>query len=180
MLLVIQELSMFVFECLLCSGGINKHYFDVKQHNIKVFLSQVILTHLLPMQPFLYPSKTSENLTVFCFQGVEEECIGNEWVKCSFTPPVFSWILLFLILLSKRISSKYLPVQRQQQKHYKKVRNTFKVNNKDDRMASINFEHISYLFLMLLLLNLSMYLFARLEQEIMTDSWKQLHFMHIE
>ena len=53
----------------------------------------------------------------------------------------------------------------------------FKVNNKDDRTASINFEHISYLFLMLLLLNLSMYLFARLEQEIMTDSWKQLHFI---
>ena len=32
--------------------------------------------------PFLYPLKTSENLTVFwCFRGVEKGCIGNEWVK---------------------------------------------------------------------------------------------------
>ena len=32
--------------------------------------------------PFLYPLKTSENLTVFwCFQGVEKGCIGNEWVN---------------------------------------------------------------------------------------------------
>ena len=32
--------------------------------------------------PFLYPLKTSENLTAFwCFQGIEKGCIGNEWVK---------------------------------------------------------------------------------------------------
>ena len=31
--------------------------------------------------PFLYPMKTSENLIVFCFQGLENGCIGNEWVK---------------------------------------------------------------------------------------------------
>ena len=31
---------------------------------------------------FLYPLKTSENLTVFwCFQGVEKGCIGNSWVN---------------------------------------------------------------------------------------------------
>ena len=48
----------------------------------------------------------------------------------------------------------------------------FKVNNKDDRTTSINFEHISYLFLELLLLNLNMQLFAG-----MIDSWKQLHFI---
>ena len=30
------------------------------------------------MHPFLYPLKTSDNLTVFCFQGVEN---GNKWVK---------------------------------------------------------------------------------------------------
>ena len=33
--------------------------------------------------PFLYPLKTSENLTVFsCFQGVEKEYIRNEWFNC--------------------------------------------------------------------------------------------------
>ena len=31
--------------------------------------------------PFLYPVKTSENLTVFIFQGVEKGCIGNKWVE---------------------------------------------------------------------------------------------------
>ena len=36
----------------------------------------------VPNAPFLYPLKTSENLTVFlCFQGVEKGCIENEWVK---------------------------------------------------------------------------------------------------
>ena len=32
--------------------------------------------------PFLYPLKTSENLTVFwCFLGVEKGCIGKTWVN---------------------------------------------------------------------------------------------------
>ena len=36
----------------------------------------------VPNAPFLYPLKTSENLTVFsCFQGIEKGCIGNDWVK---------------------------------------------------------------------------------------------------
>ena len=36
----------------------------------------------VPSAPFLYPLKTSENLTVFwCFQEVEKGRIGNEWVK---------------------------------------------------------------------------------------------------
>ena len=35
----------------------------------------------VPNAPFLYPLKTSENLTVFCFQGVEKGCIRNEWVN---------------------------------------------------------------------------------------------------
>ena len=34
---------------------------------------------IFPNAPFIYPLKTSENLTVlWCFQGVEKECIGNE------------------------------------------------------------------------------------------------------
>ena len=41
---------------------------------------------LVPNAPFLYPLKTSENLTVFgFFQGVEKGCIGNKWVNTSIT-----------------------------------------------------------------------------------------------
>ena len=36
----------------------------------------------VPNAPFLYPPKTSENGKIFwCFQGVEKECIGNEWAN---------------------------------------------------------------------------------------------------
>ena len=36
----------------------------------------------VPNAPFLYPLKTSENLTAFWFfHGVEDGCTGNEWVK---------------------------------------------------------------------------------------------------
>ena len=36
----------------------------------------------IPNAPFPYPLKTSENRKIFlCFQGVEEGCIGNEWVN---------------------------------------------------------------------------------------------------
>ena len=40
-----------------------------------------LLSHSFPMHPsFLYPLKTSKNLTVFwCFQGLEKGCIGNKW-----------------------------------------------------------------------------------------------------
>ena len=35
----------------------------------------------VPNAPFLYPLKTSENLTVFrCFQELEKGYIWNEWV----------------------------------------------------------------------------------------------------
>ena len=42
-----------------------------------------LLPHSFPMHPsFLYPLKTSKNLTVFwCFQGFEKGCIGNKWVN---------------------------------------------------------------------------------------------------
>ena len=33
------------------------------------------------MYPSSTPLKTSENLPVFCFQGVEEGCFGNKWVN---------------------------------------------------------------------------------------------------
>ena len=39
----------------------------------------------VPKTPFLYPLETSENRKIFwCFQGVEKESIGSEWVKWLF------------------------------------------------------------------------------------------------
>ena len=35
----------------------------------------------VPNAPFLYFLKTSENLTVYCFQRVEKGCTGKEWVN---------------------------------------------------------------------------------------------------
>ena len=35
------------------------------------------------MHAFSAP-KTLDNLTVFCFQGVEKRCTGNEWVNGKF------------------------------------------------------------------------------------------------
>ena len=40
-----------------------------------------LINPFVPNAPFLYHLKISENLTVFCFQGVQKECIGSEWVK---------------------------------------------------------------------------------------------------
>ena len=40
--------------------------------------SKILLNPFVPNATFLYPLRTSENLTVFCFQRVEKECIGNE------------------------------------------------------------------------------------------------------
>ena len=41
-----------------------------------------MLNLFVPNAPFLYPQKTSENLTVLlCFQEVEKGCIGKELVN---------------------------------------------------------------------------------------------------
>ena len=45
-------------------------------------VSECTFNPLVPDAPFLYPLKTSENLSVlWCFQGVEKGCIRNKWVK---------------------------------------------------------------------------------------------------
>ena len=51
--------------------------------NFEGIFNPFALTHsFLTKTPFLYPLKTSEDLTVFCcFQGLEKGCIGNEWVN---------------------------------------------------------------------------------------------------
>ena len=44
--------------------------------------TQFSLNLFVPNAPFLFPLKTSENLTVFWyFQGVEKGCIGNKWIN---------------------------------------------------------------------------------------------------
>ena len=44
-------------------------------------LHSLLLNPFVPNAHFLYPLKTSENLTVFCFQGAEKGYIGNQRVK---------------------------------------------------------------------------------------------------
>ena len=40
------------------------------------------INSFVPNSPFIYPLKTSQNLTIFwCFQEVEKGWIGNEWLK---------------------------------------------------------------------------------------------------
>ena len=57
--------------------GVAKLFISVKLQR----WSNVYINSFGPNAPFLYPLKTSKNLKVFCFQGVEEGCIGNKWVK---------------------------------------------------------------------------------------------------
>ena len=46
----------------------------------------MILKPFVSNVPFLYPLKTSRNLTVFwCFQGVQKACIGNKRVNAFLT-----------------------------------------------------------------------------------------------
>ena len=46
------------------------------------YLRIILFNPFVPIAPFLYPLKTSENRKVFFFfHGVEKGCIVNEWVK---------------------------------------------------------------------------------------------------
>ena len=51
----------------------------------KKFMSNSIIYQTINLfvsnAPFIYPLKTSENILVFCFQGIGKGCIGNEWVN---------------------------------------------------------------------------------------------------
>ena len=49
---------------------------------IIAFFTDTMLTHLFSMHPFSTAGKHPKTLRFFrCFQGVEKECIGNNWVK---------------------------------------------------------------------------------------------------
>ena len=56
---------------------------------------------------------------------------------------------LSCVLLIEEFPRKHLPGQFQQQEHYEKMWNMFKINNHDARspVFIVNFEHISHLFL---------------------------------
>ena len=56
--------------------------------------------------------------------------------------------------------SKHLFTQFQQQQHYKKVWNMSKVNNKHGRKSFCNFEHVSHLLIVFLLLTLNIQMFV--------------------
>ena len=66
--------------------------------------NNICLNPFVPNGHFLYPLKTSENLTVqvLCFQGAENGCIGNKWVNpMSHCPRAFSickfyWLQYYL------------------------------------------------------------------------------------
>ena len=55
-------------------------YTFVDHHDKSAILDSFILL-FVRNGSFPYSLKISENLTVWCFQGVEKGCIGNEWVK---------------------------------------------------------------------------------------------------
>ena len=56
-------------------------YFSANNDHTIIIPKSFTVNQLAPNAPFLYPLNTSENLTVFCFQGVQKGCIGNEWVS---------------------------------------------------------------------------------------------------
>ena len=59
---------------------VGREYFSANSDHT-IIPKSFTVNQLAPNAPFLYPLKTSENLTVFCFQGVQKGCIGNEWVN---------------------------------------------------------------------------------------------------
>lgn len=51
---------------------------------LKVLVSLLTVNLFVPNAPFPYPQKKSENLEVFCFQGLEKMCIRNKWINRKF------------------------------------------------------------------------------------------------
>ena len=82
--------------------------------------NEICINPFVPNAPFLYPLKTSENLSVFwCFQGVEKGCLGNEWVK-----PYLFWTVVpnRLLYLLHHILVKSNYVWQKQLKWFYKIR----------------------------------------------------------
>ena len=96
-----------------CHTDMINYYLHIK---LRKFFNNIISLHSLLFNsfvlnaPFLYPLKTSKNLTVFwCFQGVEKECIGNERVKEMFIDDSFIYLLTdWLYMLALRLKDQNL------------------------------------------------------------------------
>ena len=76
--------------------------FSIRYFHVFLALKETFFTRpykaFVPNAPFLYPLKTSENLTVFwCFQGIEKGYVGNEWVN-----NVFSRMIILMTTLLTR------------------------------------------------------------------------------
>ena len=66
-----------------------------------------------------------------------------------------SYVKWLIVELKRSKSCKQTHTQSQQKKHQEKVGNMLKVNNNSSDVFIVSFEHISHLFLMLLLLILN-------------------------
>ena len=67
------------------------------------------LTHSFPMHPLSIPENIRTLRVFLCFQWVEKECIGNEWVNgsCTMDTSIVDWLLcganLFLSRICKNV-----------------------------------------------------------------------------
>ena len=92
--LIQHKMQRFLFRFLRISMWYLIHWspdfyeiFLLEQRLVSNFVTQFCnikknVNPFVPNAPFLYLLKTSEKLTVlWCFQGKEKGCIGNEWVN---------------------------------------------------------------------------------------------------
>ena len=122
---LLNHFSLLVSECLLCSKGISKHYFYVKQHNVKAFLFLFSHHVVFLFQVILFANLFPEDIYLFNFNN-------RNTIK--------RW--------ETRLKLTIKTIERRQWRR--------------SGVFVVNSEHISYLFPMFLLTNLSMYLFAGL------------------
>ena len=73
--------QMLIADAAMEEGNITNFIHNFIGKSWLTFLVKAHINPFVPNAPFLYPLKTSENLTVFCFHGVEKGCIGTKWVK---------------------------------------------------------------------------------------------------
>lgn len=90
------------------------NYFHKKPSKMFDRVPNTLLNPFVPNESFFYPLKTSGNLKIFlCFQGVDKECIGNEWVNIKFNQQDYQVNARFLprtsvLTISKSIVKPHL------------------------------------------------------------------------
>ena len=82
-------------------GRFSSHWISIERstiiwYQVRTWIGVFPIKSFVPNAPFLCFLKTSENLTVFCFQGAKKGCIGNRWVKHILIADtrLESWLLL--------------------------------------------------------------------------------------